>query len=138
MILPGSVFYKNADRYEIKFEKAAPHRLLESKTFPKKDIEKAARLTVLIAIFLKVAHLRIKVYNLADETGIKDIAGMLEGFLDNLERDCMTDTAIFEMLDYGVDRSQLMRLSDLPNVGIDRLLARFSEYIGRTAASIQV
>ncbi|MHA1963235.1 MAG: B12-binding domain-containing radical SAM protein [Candidatus Thorarchaeota archaeon] len=64
LCLPGSDYYKDPEKYGIKFMEEAPHKILENKTFPQEEYDRAKLLSYFVYLIHHFDEIRNGIYEL--------------------------------------------------------------------------
>jgi len=110
LILPGSEMYENPDSFNIKIEELPPHRLIENKTFPKKDYNRAKKLGYYAKLIHKYKWLSSSLLDLKNEVRKTHIY-IYESFMKEMDNSGLNglmdndiDNLSTEKFDYLTDR----------------------------------
>ena len=95
LILPGSEFHKNSEKYGIKFEKSIPHRLVSTKSFSQSDMKKATKISFFVN-FITSSPIVQDIFYLISEKVYKDktencYIKSITDFMDFIEKEIDLD-----------------------------------------------
>ena len=129
LALPNSELYINRDRYDIKFQEDAPHRIIETKTFSKDELNVARKITVyLSSLLLKMSLIKDMNYYLADKSD-KNFFSLYEGFIEYLEKDCLIKSIFPNMPNFEEDELKTCSETTINSEVSFGLIKSFFEYL---------